>query len=509
MNTKIKILLISVMLVFIQSCESLGYDKGNKIIETVNNDYDEAVERRNFKAPLKFMKKSNYPYVKPVSEVDVSKPSWFFQKIHRIEEESITIVELVEKITPSEVVFTKLLDDIARDETISISLKSVTVEDVLNYISHYTGYNFEVAGQTLSWSRYKVASFDLAWLPGKLSFNLGKKSTGNRSSSYSSSSTQQTSSVGFKEESANEFITTEAEIEIVNDLQEVLPMMLSVNGKFHFDKSNTALVVKDRPRYVDEVADYINNLNEKLTRQVAIDVEVIDVEISNDSQLGLDWRLVKNQISDLANVNFVSDFASSLTSTANNASIFRIQDANASATGTALLIEALESQGSVSKRTYPRVVTMNNRVGKIRAIDRQSYIQRRSVQSTANVGAQASIIQGNVETGFILYALPKVMKNRDVIMRLTTSLSSLLELESKGEGDQRVESPRVSDKDFDNTVVIQSGETLLIAGLSSKENNMNDATNGIKALGFNNKKKRVRVETILAITPTILRGKRG
>jgi type IVB pilus formation R64 PilN family outer membrane protein len=508
MKTKFKILLVAISSVFIQSCESLGYDKGDKIIETVNKDYDEAVDRRNYKAPLQFMKKNQFPYVKPVSETDVSKPSWFFQEVHRIEEEEITIADLIEKVTPSDVIFTKLLDDIPREDTMSINLTDVTAEDVLNYISHFTGYNYEVSGQTLSWSRYKVESFDLAWLPGKLSFNLGKKSTGNQS--YGSSSSQSSSgTAGFKEESANEFITTEAEIEIVNDLKEILPMMLSVNGKFHFDKSNTALVVKDRPRYVDAVSDYVSNLNEKLTRQVAIDVEVIDVEISNDSQLGLDWRLVKNQINDLANVSFVSDFASSLTSTANNASIFRIQDANASASGTALLIEALESQGSVSKRTYPRIVTMNNRVGKIRAINRQSYIQRRSVQSTANVGAQASIIQGDVETGFILYALPKVMKNRDVIMRLTTSLSSLLQLESKGEGDQRVESPRVSDKDFDNTVVIQSGETLLIAGLSSKENNLNDATNGIKAFGFNNKKKRVRVETILAITPTILRGKRG
>lgn len=508
MNIKAKILIVAMSAVFLQSCQT-PMDKGSqKMARTVNNDYEEAVDRRNFKAPLNFMKKNLYPYVKPVSEVDVSKPSWFFKKIHRIDEEEITIVDLIAKVLPADIIFTKLLDDIPRVDTISIDLKDVTVEDVLNYVSHYTGYDYQVSGQTLNWSRYKIETFDLAWLPGKLSFNLGKKSTTtSSSSSYGSTSTDM--SAGFKEESANEFITTEAEIEIANDLNKVLPMMLSVNGKFHFDKSNSSLIVKDRPRYVDSVSDYIDELNEKLTRQVAIDVEVIDVEISNDSQLGLDWSLVKNQISDLANVNFVSDFASSFTSSTNTASIFSIQDASASATGTSLLIQALESQGSVSKRTYPRVVTMNNRVGKIRAIDRQSYIQERSVQSTANVGAQSSIIQGSVETGFILYALPKVMKNRDVIMRLTTSLSSLLELESKGEGDQRVESPRVSDKDFDNTVVIQSGETLLIAGLSTKENNLADATNGVRALGFNNKKKRVRVETILAITPTILRGKRG
>ncbi|WP_293129926.1 hypothetical protein, partial [Moritella sp.] len=263
---------------------------------------------------------------------------------------------------------------------------------------------------------------------------------------------------------------------------------------------------------------YIDEQNEMLTRQVAVDLTVIDVQFDDESSLGLDWDLViKNLGQHAVNVSMGSGFTAG-TGTLGGVAPMIIDGTVGSGkfTGTQMLISALQSQGSVSKKTYPRTISLNNRVTKLRSIQRTNYIREQTTTNTINVGSESSIEQGTVSSGFSMYLLPKIF-NEDVIMRLTTNISTLISIEKKGttgkdgeSGSQvYIESPTVADKDFDQSIIIRSGRTLLIAGLSTVITQSSNQNAGNDALGMKKTSRKQRVETIIAITPTILRGVRG
>lgn len=99
-------------------------------------------------------------------------------------------------------------------------------------------------------------------------------------------------------------------------------------------------------------------------------------------------------------------------------SIFTLTRTKGDWTGTQALMQALKSVGSVSNRTLPRTTTMSNRAVKLRNINRTNFILERTIlPTTANVGTEGSITQGTVQTGFSLYAIPKIYGSEDVILR--------------------------------------------------------------------------------------------
>ena len=395
----------------------------------------------------------------------------------------------------------------------SISVKSdTTLGDSLRAISNAAGYNYSVENNTITFSKFQTKTYDIAMIPGVEEFGVGKKGGAAQQSSGGKGSSGQQSIIT----SSDEFAHTSGKLDIYTDLGKTMPLLLSPEGVFELNPATTSLIVKDYPANISKITDYISEQNEKMTRQVAIDMTIIDVQFDDTTKFGVDWGLVSQQLGSRdAGVSLDTMLLNGLATTSFAPMIIDATINKGRLSGTNLLIQALQSQGTVSTRSYPRSVSLNNRVAKLRSIVRENYIAEQKITNTINVGSESSITQASVETGFSMYVLPKIYKD-EVIMRLTTNLSTLLKMEKKGstnsngEGTQvLVEAPKVADKDFDNSIIIRTGNTLLIAGLSKEAETSSDASAGTELLGVSKSSNKIRVETIIAITPTILRGVRS
>jgi type II secretory pathway component GspD/PulD (secretin) len=124
-----------------------------------------------------------------------------------------------------------------------------------------------------------------------------------------------------------------------------------------------------------------------------------------------------------------------------------------------------------------------------------------------------SLTPGIVTTGFSLYILPKIQGN-DVFLQITSSLSSDLTFsrQSSGSGttgsQATIQLPKVSEKRFNQRTSVPSGSTLVLSGFKQLQNQTGETSMfGSKALGGSAAQK-TSIETILLITPTILRSDR-
>lgn len=483
------------------------YTETGKVQEAAERTYVEAQRFRNAKPEFNNVSVTDALFVRQLSSDEVVKPSWYFHKAP-IDYKGAAFGVVISDVFSDLSVNLKYIDGVDMSKIVSVKSDG-TVGDAIRAISGAAGYNYSVTENTITFSKFQTKTFDIAMIPGVEEFGVGKKG-----------GEQQQSGGGEEKESiitsTDEYAHTEGSIDIYTDLNKTLPLLLSQEGKYELNPATTSLIVKDYPANIDKVGAYISDQNEKMTRQVSIDMTIIDVQFDDTTKFGVDWSAVAQQLgSKNYSINLDTMFLNGLATTSFAPMTLTSQIGSGKGNGTALLIQALQSQGTVSSESQPKSVTLNNRVAKLRSIVRESYIAEQKITNTINVGSESSITQANVETGFSMYALPKIYRD-EVIMRLTTNLSTLLRLEKKGSNNSGgtgtqvlVEAPKVSDKDFDNSVIIRSGDTLLIAGLSTVSESSTDANSGSEIVGVSKSSNKVRVETIIAITPTILKGVRS
>lgn len=500
-NNKLAIAIAIAISTMVSGCgivtHSIEVSKG------IDNDNGRIRDLKKDNLELKYTTFNNDIYVGQLTKQDADKPSWWFQKINYNFRELPFDVLLQQAFYNTHVSF-KYLDNLSRDRAVTVSVDG-TLGNALDAISNSSGYSYQVQGNTIVWSKYETRIFDIATYPGLESFGIGKTGQ-NQSSSNSSSNTTETQTTASVVSSSDEYSHTEGSLDSFKELKEAIQMMLTSDGKLSINPSSTSIVVKDLPTNVAKVSDYLDKLNEMTNRQVALVMEVIDVQYNDDSQFGIDWGLVSKDLGQYG-ADISSDLLSGNATSTYNPTLITVTANDGKWSGSQALVQALKHQGAVSTKAYPKTVARNNRPAKLRDIKRRYYIAERTSTTSINVGTESGIKQGIVETGFSLYVVPKIM-NDEVILRLTTNLSALLSLDRKnqtvetadGKQETYVESPNIADKDFDNSITIPNGKTLILAGLTSEVGNADSAYGVGAAMAAN----RSKGETIIAITPMII-----
>lgn len=482
------------------------YTKPEEVRESATKTYEEARKIRRQLPDYKNIEVVNSMFVKQLTSEEAEKPNWYFVD-KTIDYRNAPFALVVEQTFKDIPVNFKNLDGVDTKKLISLRAKG-TMGEGLKAISDAAGYNYSLTGNTITFSKFQIKTFDIAMIPGIETFGVGKKG-GKAAGSKDGSSKDSIIT------SRDEFSHATGIIDVYQDLRQTLPLLLSKEGAFELNPATTSLIVKDFPANVTKIEEYIYDQNEKMTRQVAIDMVIIDVQFDDTTRFGIDWGMVAQEMgSKDYTMDLGTAFLGSLPSSSVAPMILEAAVGKGRLSGTSLLVQALQAQGTVSTRSYPRTISLNNRVAKLRSVKSQKYISEQKITNTINIGSESAVKLDTIEAGFSMYALSKIYKN-EVIMRLTTNISTLLKIEKKGSnsGDAGtqvlVESPNISDKDFDNSVIISNGSTLLIAGLSNIKETATDSSSGTEVAGFSKSSSKVKVETIIAITPRILRGVRG
>lgn len=414
---------------------------------------------------------------------------------------------------------------------------SGTVKGALDMLAAKSGNVYSIKNNTIYWQSFITKTFDIAFMPGGTDYLMGKAKGGGGTQANAVGGGAGGATVAnytTSDQSDSEYSNLKGTLSLWNDLDATIKQLMTPEGKVMVSEATTSVTVRDRATNVALIEQYITNLNRNLSKQVLVKVQVLQVNLENDMDFGINWNIIAsafNKSPFVLNADYgtpitIKPFSpqTSIAGTAvaaPQAGVDVNQNIDLAAGARkipsyVILLNALSQQGKTSIVTEPRVVALNNQVSVIRIVTLNGYLA--SVQNTTLTGTSggasttgtvtSQITPGTVVTGLTLYILPKIL-NEKIFLQVNADLSSNLgfdRISSGGTDSSSIQVPNISTKTFNQRSVINSGETLILAGFRQVSNQANAMQFGrIQALG-GQAAQQLNTETVVLITPIILHG---
>ena len=502
-TTSIKLLTVSALFL-LASCQSPVYQQAAQNVNQVQQQIAVANARQsNLQAATDKLARAQLAE----RAAGLDKPSWFKRHVE-LHGRGLPFSFYTSRIlqnTPADVSYAP---EVNRGQAITINY-SGSIGGALNDLAARTGYAYNIDGDTLTWEAFVTKTFDISFMPGASNYLLGQ----NNNMHYRDSVSQ----VGPHDNM--QYSTLGGHLSVWDDLRQTLDELKSPEGRVYVSEATTTITVKDRPAQVHVIAQYLDTLNQSLSREVALQVQVLEIQLNRGFNYGVNWQLVRDSIDGLrmGAQGFIGQPVSLATlgaNTAESAAGFILKaKPNSPWAGTDALVNALSQQGQVSTITRPRVVTLNNQVAEIDINTQKGYLREVSVTTTGNPSSTTTALTpGTIKTGFTLFILPKIYK-QDVFLQLSSTISNLLNIStvtSSGGNDSansnQIQLPTITEKRFNQRSLVPTGSTLVLAGFKQLKNEANKtALFHLDALGGRGAQQD-NTETIVLITPTIIKG---
>jgi MSHA biogenesis protein MshL len=386
---------------------------------------------------------------------------------------------------------------------VSLSLKAVTVDDVLQALRSVYGYEFRrtAIGYEVLTSAMQTRLFKVDYLNVKRSGQsqvrvssgqlTEKKSNGNNQSDARRDDQKNKPGQSLSGSEVN----TQSVSDFWLDLQTALHAMVGEEeGRKIVVNSHTGIVVvRAMPTELRSVEDYLNTIQGAIQRQVILEAKIVEVELSEGFQAGINWAAFVRSGSNAANIGqvgggsiYTRDGVSQIAGTDFNlADLSGVEGLASSAFGGVLtmaiatndftaFIEALERQGNVHVLSSPRVSTVNNQKAVIKVGTDEFFVTGIETDTTqANNNFNTSI---NVEltpffSGVALDVIPQIDASGEVTLHIHPAVSDVkektkeIQVSSGDEGTLKVPLALSTIRESDSIIRAKSGQVVVIGGL--------------------------------------------
>jgi general secretion pathway protein D len=284
------------------------------------------------------------------------------------------------------------------------------------------------------------------------------------------------------------------------------------NVRITADVANNAVLVyanQESQRIVEQTIRQID----RPRRQIAIEATIAEVTLNNTLNYGVQFFLASQRGSA---VNTIATSASTTDSTASNA----VNAAAGALVGRVLpgfnfligaensprvILDALHNVTDVKVLSNPSLVVLDNQPATLQVGDQVPFSTGSATVLTANNTVVNTIDYKN--TGIILRVLPRANASGNVVLDIEQEISSIAAGTAAGSL-----TPTISQRRVKSSISVNSGQTVLLAGLISETENKQregipllDAIPGVGDAFSHQNTSRARTELILFIRPTVIK----
>ena len=396
---------------------------------------------------------------------------------------------------------------------------------LLNYLSNRYGVWWRYKNGQISFFSKETRVFTIYALPNetKMTADLKGSSMGTSGSKGSggSASTGATSS-----------LSTTADLALWDSIEKVVKQVVGKQGELSFSRVTGTVTVTASPFVMQKVASYIANWNDKLSRQVAISIKVLQVQLLNENNYGLDLQAVfQNKNIDTSFSSPYSLTSAAATSTTSGLLSMTLLRPSSKWKDSKAIIEAFSTQGKTSIVTSSSITTLNNKVAPVQITTAQNYVREVSVTNNYNSSNNSSDVDLDTDTlnyGFSMEILPRILDHGRLIILFTMTLSDLISLDtfsSEGMGGSSssssggsdddddegesttVQLPKMQMRGFMQEIAMKSGSTLVLTGFEQVANATDTAGVGeakMNLLGGKAHDQHRRDVMVILMTPEVL-----
>ncbi|MBU3020631.1 pilus (MSHA type) biogenesis protein MshL [Aestuariibacter sp. A3R04] len=417
--------------------------------------------------------------------------------------------------------------------TVSLSLKQVSLDEVMSLISDLYGYDIQRQGNVFRVlpAGMRTETFAVNYLLMKrdgatqTSIISGGVSQGGNNNLNGSGQFSDFNSVGAGSLGSNSglagnsngtTINTRTETNFWEDLQASLAAMLGTNdGRAVFVTPQAGLVtVRALPSEIRAIKHFLQVSEQHLQRQVVLEARILEVVLSDGYQQGINW----NEI--IANVGSTDlSFSTSAGSVGNNVTlemggVTSLSFLNRDFSG---VLSLLSTQGDVQVLSSPRVTATNNQKAVIKVGDDEYFVTDVSSQNT--ITATTTSVVPDIEltpffSGIALDVTPQIDEKGSVLLHVHPSV---IETEEQTKvvtlNEEEIVLPLAQStiRESDTIIRASSGEIVVIGGLMqttrSSTESKTPVLGDIPVLGNmfkNRREEEVKKELVILLKPTVV-----
>lgn len=280
------------------------------------------------------------------------------------------------------------------------------------------------------------------------------------------------------------------------------------NVKIISDDGNNALIIVATAQEYAVIERVLKQLD-VLPLQVLIEATIVEVQLTNDLQYGIEWYLNKGhsaisggKVGTSTDTDAVN-FTNIATGVATGGFSYAFASKNINA-----ILHAEATKDNINVISSPSLMVLNNQEASIKVGD-SVPVQTGSVTSgvTSNPGVTSSIQM--MDTGVNLALRPRVNSGGLVVMDIVQSSNNVVPTSVA------TLNPTISKREIETSVVVQSGETVVLGGMIKDENNYNrfgfPLLHEIPLIGplfGSTTRKKEKTELVVLLTPRVVNSRR-
>lgn len=355
--------------------------------------------------------------------------------------------------------------------TLTLSAKDRSLKDIVADISHACSLRYQINANNLIIERDNpyTKTYNVQFLnimrssESEISNNTDIFSRGESKTSDNGSSS---------------VVKSMSESDFWGELQQSVRGVLHPDDSFSLHKQAGLLSVTCCEREHKKIAKIINNIQRNTQTQVLIEAKIVEINLNNEYQAGIDWALLFRYGSTLGEMSINSSLAHP---------IFKFNSRFFSAT-----MHFLERFGTVKTIASPRITVLNNQTSMMK-VAQNEVIYKTELQRTyasTHDSRNGDTLFNNIQTipvGLMMTVHPVINYDTGEIMltiRPTISrIAGYKEVQTAGvlpQGSSIVDLPKqkipiIDVREIDSVLKMKSGEVVILGGLMQERSANNSA----------------------------------
>jgi MSHA biogenesis protein MshL len=391
---------------------------------------------------------------------------------------------------------------------ISMSLKNVSLQQVLDAVRELYGYDYKhtAAGYLVLPAALQTRIFHISYLDlerygvSNTRISSGQVTQGDYNSQYGNSlaapiAAQSTAVVGNKNDkttidTSGTSVITRDDSDFWGNLQADLRAMVGSGPgrRVIVDPQSGMVIVSALPEQLSDVSEYLRRTEETVTRQVVLEAKVVEVDLDHAYQAGIDWAKVLQLGSShyfIGQSSPPGGFGTNPLTPTNSPVTVGPGNPVSSFTTNALggaftlaadftnfdaFIQLLSTEGHTHVLSSPRVSTLDNQKAIIKAGTDQFYVtglQSNTVTGTAT-STSNNVILTPFFSGVALDVTPQIGADGEVLLHIhpivSTVTNQTVTLQVQGSADV-LPLAQSAVRESDSIVRARSGQVIVIGGL--------------------------------------------
>ncbi len=277
------------------------------------------------------------------------------------------------------------------------------------------------------------------------------------------------------------------------------------------------VTVRATSRQHEKIQEFIDRVTTSSRRQVLIEATIVEVQLSEGYQQGIEWTKVINGATgagfSLTPASINSNVGNALTPFTlaynNQQTNFEINS----------IVNILQAYGTAKVLSSPRLSVMNNQTALLKVVENFVYFNvKADTTSTVNVGTTVAVTTTpqSVSVGLVMTVTPQVSSGDAVILNVRPTISSISEL--KEDPNPSIPAgiknyvPQIRTREIESVMRVSSGEVAVLGGLM--EDSVNWKTGRVPLVGqipligelFNTRNNAAtKSELVIFLRPVIIR----